>query len=377
MPHFVPEDRRGRRLLFTPGPLTTSRTVREAMLIDIGSWDTDSIEVTAEIRSRLVALAGGSEALTSTPLQGSGTYGVEAMLGCAVPPGGKLLILVNGAYGHRMTLIADALKIPYRKHVDPEDRVPDPAAVDAVLAQDREVTHVACVHGETTTGILNPIREIGLVVARHRRRFLVDAISTFGAYPVGPGQAIDFDAGPIDHLVLPANKCIEGVPGLCFVLSRREAMERCAGQARSLSLDLHGQWRYMEETGRFRYTPPTHVMLAFLQALRELEEEGGIDARGRRYRENQQVLAAGMRDLGFRPYVSPEHQSSIITAFHHPHPRFDFDSFYQRLHRRGYIIYPGKVSQAETFRIASIGRIDADDMRGLLRAVREVVDEGI
>lgn len=367
-----PEDRRGRRILFTPGPLTTTRTVREEMLSDIGSWDTDCIQLVAEIRAGLVALAGGSKDITCTLFQGSGSYAVEAILGSAIPRDGKLLILKNGAYGRRMELTADSLRLDYTTLSDPENKPHDPAAVDEALARDPSITHVACVHCETTTGLLNPLREIGLVVQRRGRSFLVDAISSFAGYPVGPGKAIDFDAGPIDHLAGSANKCIEGVPGFSFILSRREAVEKTVGNARSLCLDLHGQWQNFEKTGQFRYTPPTHVLLAFRQALRELDEEGGIDARVRRYQENHRTLLEGMKKLGFRSYISPEHQSHIITVFHYPSEDFDFKSFYDRLHSKGYIIYPGKLTAIPSFRIANIGSIGREEVEGLLRAIAEV-----
>ena len=369
---FPPEDRPGRRLLFTPGPLTTTRTVREAMLADIGSWDADCIELVRDIRRRLAELTGDPERYTCTLLQGSGSYAVEAVIGAAVPRDGKLLILQNGAYGHRMRLTCEALGIPCRLLEERENRPIDPAAVDEVLAADASVTHVAIVHCETTTGVLNPLREVGEVVRERGRRFLADTISSFGAYAIGPGQSIDLEAGPIDHLAGSANKCIEGTPGFGFILSRREAMEAAAGNARSLSLDLHGQWSHFERTGQFRYTPPTHVLLAFRQALRELEEEGGVTAREARYRENHRVLVAGMERLGFRPYVPAEHRSHIITTFLYPDAGFDFRAFYDRLHARGYIIYPGKLSAVDTFRIANIGSIGTREIEGLLAAIAAV-----
>jgi len=368
---FVPENRQGRRVLFTPGPLTTTRSVKQAMLDDIGSWDTDCIRLVAEIRSEVLKLCGARSDLTCTLLQGSGSYAVESILGSSIPRGGKLLILSNGAYGRRMKLSAEALGLDHIVAEDPEDTPHDPAALDRLLERDPSITHVACVHCETTSGVLNPLRELGLVAQRHSRRFLADAISSFGAYPVGPGKAIDFDAGPIDHMALSANKCIEGVPGFALVISRREAMERCAGQARSLCLDLHGQWSHMEKTGQFRYTPPTHVLLAFRQALRELEREGGIPARTRRYQENHRVLVEGMKRLGYEPYVPPEHQSHIITTFLYPSEDFDFTRLYNRLHTRGFIIYPGKLTSIKTFRIANIGSISRTEIEALLRAIGE------
>ncbi len=372
MDSFVPSDRTGERLLLTPGPLTTSRRVREAMLIDMGSWDKDCIRVVEEIREGLLGLVGSREDLTVTPFQGTGSYAVEVAIGCSVPREGKLLILKNGAYGHRMSLIADALELSYEILADHEAEPHDPACVDAFLRDHREITHVAAVHCETTTGVLNPVREIGQVVQKHGKRFIVDAISTFGSYPVGAGKDLDFDAGPIDHLTGSANKCIEGAPGFAFLISRRRAVEEAEGKARSLSLDLHGQWSFMEQTGQFRFTPPTHVLLAFREALRELEEEGGVEARAARYRQNHEALCRGMEGLGFRIYVAPEHRSHIITAFCYPGESFDFREFYDRLHGEGYIIYPGKLSDVDTFRIANIGQVRPRDIEGLLAAVSRV-----
>lgn len=364
-----PANRTGERILFTPGPLTTSATVRGAMGIDIGSWDIDCVEVVADIRRGLLALAPGVDDLTCVLFQGSGSFGVEAALGSVVPASGKLLVLVNGAYGQRICSMAATLGIEHSVMRDPENEPHDASRVEAALQDDPAITHVACVHCETTTGMLNPLREIGLAVGRQGRSLIVDAISTFGGYPIGPGEAIDFSAGPIDHLIGSTNKCIEGVPGFNFILSRTEAMERCRGQARSLCLDMYDQWLTLENSGKFRYTPPTHVLLAFRQALRELEEEGGIAARAARYADSHRVLTEGMSELGFSCFVPPEFQSHIITSFCYPSPEFDFSSFYDRLHAAGFIIYPGKVTETDTFRIGTIGAIDRRHIELLLRAV--------
>jgi len=364
-----PADRTGERILFTPGPLTTSATVRGAMGIDIGSWDIDCIDVVADIRQGLLSLAGGADDLTCVLFQGSGSFGVEAALGSAIPRDGKLLVLVNGAYGQRICSMATTLGIQHSIARDPEDRPHDPERLEAALREDPEITHVACVHCETTTGILNPLRELGLAVERQGRSLIVDAISTFGGYPCGPGEAIDFNAGPIDHLIGSTNKCIEGVPGFNFILSRAGAMERCRGQARSLCLDMYDQWRVLEDSGKFRYTPPTHVLLAFRQALLELEQEGGVAARAARYANNHRVLTQGMSALGYRCFVPTEWQSHIITSFCHPDAGFDFKGLYDRLHAAGFIIYPGKVTETETFRIGTIGAIDSRHIELLLEAI--------
>jgi 2-aminoethylphosphonate-pyruvate transaminase len=356
--------------LFTPGPLTTSITVKQAMLRDVGSRDPQFLEVVREIRDELVDLgrvAGrGYEAVL---VQGSGTFALEAVVGSAVPEGGKLLVVVNGAYGRRLLQIAAALRIPVSAVGGPEDQLPDLDAVERALAEDPAFTHVAAVHSETSSGILNPVRALGEVVARHGRAFVVDAMSSFGAVP------LDVASAGIDFLVSSANKCIEGVPGFAFVLARREALQRCEGRARSLALDLHGQWRGLEADGQFRFTPPTHALLAFRQALRELREEGGIAARGARYRENQQRLADGMARLGFEPYLPRAVQGPVITAFRYPTPAFDFQRFYRALSDRGYVIYPGKLTQADCFRIGTIGRLFRADVEGLLAAVSDASAE--
>jgi 2-aminoethylphosphonate-pyruvate transaminase len=359
------------KLLFTPGPATTSLSVKQAMLHDAGSWHADFNELVRSVRERLLALAGVSRerGFEVVPMQGSGTFGVEATVTTAVPRDGKLLVVANGAYGERIAQIARAAGIAHEALHYPEDTPAAPGDVAARLAADVSITHVAIVHCETTTGLLNPIEAVGRAVRRHRRSYIVDAMSSFGAVP------IDFEACALDYLVSSSNKCIEGVPGFSFVFARREALLATEGNARGLSLDLLGQWRGFEKNGQFRFTPPTHAILAFDQALRELEAEGGVAARGARYRANHAVLIEGMRALGFRPYLVPEVQSYIITAFHYPELSFDFHRFYRSLSDRGMIIYPGKLTDVPCFRIGTIGRIFEADVRQLLAAVSETLLE--
>lgn len=358
------------KVLYTPGPLTTSLSVKQAMLHDAGSWHWEFNGLVKSVRDRLLALAGVGTGWEAILLQGSGTFGVEAVLASVVPPQGKVLVLANGAYGERALLMLQAHRTAHAAYRTPEDCPPDPIELDRRLSDDPTITHVVAIHCETTTGILNPIEDLGPVVKRHGRCFIVDAMSSFGALP------IDFAAGGIDYLISSANKCIEGVPGFSFVIGRRADLEATAGWARSLSLDLLGQLKGFDKNGQFRYTPPTHSILAFDQALKELELEGGPAARGERYRQNHTILLTGMVDLGFRSYLPARLQSYIITSFlFPPDPAFTFDAFYRRLSDKGHIIYPGKISQADTFRIGSIGRIFESDVRALLGAVRETVRE--
>lgn len=356
------------KVLFTPGPLTTSRTVKQAMLRDLGSRDFEFIEIVRDIRRRLTAMTGAPDAYESILMQGSGTFSVEAVLSSCIPPTSRALVVINGAYGKRIAQILRVLGIEHTVVESPEDAYPDIAAVERALARDPALRFVAVVHCETTTGIVNPIEEIGSLAQRAGACYFVDAMSSFGAIPV------DFSAARIDYLVSSANKCIEGVPGFGFCIARRDALLETEGFARSLSLDLLAQWRGLERDGQFRFTPPTHALLAFHQALVELEHEGGVPGRAERYRRNYQTLVAGMRALGFETYLPPERQGCIITSFRYPdHPNFSFDRFYALLNDAGYVIYPGKVSNADCFRIGNIGRIFESDVRDLLRAVADTL----
>lgn len=358
------------KTLYTPGPLTTSLSVKKAMLHDAGSWHFDFNAKVAAIREKLLKLAGVSResGYECIPLQGSGTFGVESVFATTVPPDSAVLVLANGAYGERMVQMLVHAGIDHEVIRCPENEAPQAAEVEKVLANNERIGLVAMIHCETTTGILNPLEDIAAVTKKANRLFFVDAMSSFGALP------IDFDALGIDFLVSSANKCIEGVPGFCFVIARREPLMANEGHARSLSLDLIGQLRTFEKNGQFRYSPPTHSLLAFEQALRELEDEGGIEARGRRYAENHRILLEGMTQLGFKSYLEPALQSFVITSFHYPNdPKFDFQTFYRALSDRGKIIYPGKISQVDLFRIGSIGRIFPEDSEQIVDAIARVL----
>ncbi|MDB6020824.1 MAG: phnW [Pedosphaera sp.] len=363
------------QLLFTPGPLTTSLAVKQCMLRDVGSWHKDFVCLTANVRERLLGLAGLTPAKGwgVVLLQGCGTYGVEAVMQTCIPPEGKVAVLANGAYGERMVDILQYTSIPHVILRETEDTPMSAEALDRCLASDAAITHVAVVHCETTTGILNPIEPLGAVVKKHRRIFIVDAMSSFAGIP------IDFETCGIDYLIASANKCVESVPGLSFVFCRKAMLLGCAGWARSLSFDLAAQLKGFEESGKFRFTPPTHALLALQQALIELDAEGGIAARNGRYQRNHAVLQSGMLRLGFKPYLEGPVQSPIITAFYYPDDfEFNFGTFYEKLSRRGFVIYPGKLTQADTFRIGSIGRIFEADILALLSAMREVLaDMGV
>lgn len=356
-------------LLLTPGPLTTSETVKQAMMSDWCTWDEDyNVGIVEVIRKQLVELVASCPAqYTAVLMQGSGSFCVEATLGSVVRAEDHLLVVANGAYGKRMGVIADYYHLNYHLMKFEETEAVDPQRVNAYLEEHPEVTHVSVVHCETTTGVLNPVAEIARVVKAHQKVLIVDAMSSFGGVPV------DMSALGIDFLISSANKCIQGVPGFGFIIARRSLLEQCKGVARSLSLDLYDQWETMEKGhGKWRFTSPTHVVRAFMQAMTELKEEGGIEARHARYCENHRVLVEGMRALGFRTLLPDEKQSPVITSFYYPEASFDFRAFYDALKAKGFVIYPGKISQADTFRIGNIGDVYPDDFRRLVEAIREI-----
>lgn len=359
------------KLLFTPGPLTTSAAVKQAMLHDVGSRDDAFVGLIQKIRRRLLQIGGVDDGTYEAVLmQGSGTFAVESVISSVIPRDGELLVAVNGAYGRRMAEIAKTLGIETQTMVVPEVHPIVPTQLEDLLARHPAITHVGIVHCETTTGMLNPVREIGQLVRRLHKTFLVDAMSSFGGMPM------DIRSWGVDFLVSSANKCIQGVPGFGLVLARRDLLREADGRARSVSLDLVSQWKGMETDGQFRFTPPTHAVLAFWQALEELEAEGGTTGRAARYAENKRILVQGMEKLGFEPYLAPQDQSHIITSFHYlKHPEFDFQRFYQLLRDKGFVIYPGKLTTGNSFRIGTIGHLFPKDVRALLGAVGRSLEE--
>jgi 2-aminoethylphosphonate-pyruvate transaminase len=357
-------------ILLTPGPLTTALPTRMAMLRDWGSWDSNFNAITATVRERLLDVVAAAATHVCVPMQGSGTFSVEAAVNTLVPRDGHLLVLINGAYGKRFAKLAQMMGRRVATFETAEDVPASGADVERLLAADESITHVGLVHCETSTGILNPLQEIATVVARHGKSLIVDAMSSFGALP------IDAATTPFDALIAASGKCIEGPPGMGFVIARRTALARAEGHCTSLSLDLFDQWQYMEKTTQWRYTPPTHVVVALAAALDAFVAEGGQPARLARYARNCEVLVRGMAELGFRPFLDPGIQAPIIVTFHAPaDSRYAFREFYDRVRDKGFILYPGKLTQVETFRVGCIGAIGPDEMRHAVNAVRDTLQE--
>ncbi len=357
-------------VLLTPGPLTTSLPTKMAMLRDWGSWDAAFNAVTAKVRAKLTAVIHAEASHVCVPMQGSGTFAVEGAVNTLVQRDGHLLVLINGAYGKRLARLAQMMG---RKTsvFETADDVPTTAAdVERLLAADPTITHVGLIHCETSTGIENPLQAIALVVEKHGRRLIVDAMSSFGALP------IDARTTPFDALIAASGKCVEGPPGMGFVFARRDVLERSGGNSSSLSLDLHDQWTYMEKTTQWRFTPPTHVVVALEAALEQFVAEGGQPARLARYSANCATLLAGMRELGFRSFLPEGIQAPIIVTFHAPaDPKYAFKAFYDSVREKGFVLYPGKLTQVETFRVGCIGAIGPDEMRHAVNAVRDTLVE--
>ena len=357
--------------LLTPGPLTTTSTVKEKMLFDRCTWDDEYKEMTQNIRRRLLEVASVSpEIYTTVLMQGSGSFGVEAVLTTCIGVEDKCLIITNGAYGQRMVTMAEYIGIQHVVHSVPYDMIPDANDIRKILTNDKAITHIAMVHCETTTGILNPIEDIAAICKEYNIILIVDAMSSFG------GIEIKVQDLGIDYLISSANKCIQGVPGFCFVVAKLEKLVECQGNSRSLSLDLYDQWKYMNMDGKWRFTSPTHVVAAFSKALAELAAEGGVSVRNKRYKCNNQLLRGKLKDIGIAAYINEAHQSPIITTFLFPTEHFDFNTFYNYVKARGFVLYPGKLTDVDTFRIGNIGEIYQQDILQLCNIIAKYMEVG-
>ena len=357
--------------LLTPGPLTTSRSVKLAMLADWGSRDVEFRQIISDIRTRLLKLANCDASYECVIMQGSGTFAIEAALGSFCPKdGATTLVVANGAYGDRAAQILERIGRPFVKIDKGDSAAPTVEDVTLMLDADKAISHVWMIHCETTSGIVNPIADIAQAVKQRGKVFMVDAMSSFGAI------ALDMTATDMDVMVSSSNKCIEGVPGFSYVLVKRGLLESSKGVCHSVVLDLFEQWRGLNANGQFRFTPPTHALVAFHQALKEHDQQGGVAGRGHRYSQNAEVLVKGMRDMGFATLLNDNEAGPIIQTFLTPRDlNFHFEIFYEALRRRGFAIYPGKLTKRSSFRIGNIGQIDVTVIKSVLEAVHDVMME--
>ncbi|XRG79097.1 2-aminoethylphosphonate--pyruvate transaminase [Rossellomorea sp. GAMAL-10_SWC] len=352
--------------LLTPGPLTTTCTVKEEMLFDRCTWDNDYKEITQKIRTQLLELANVSEEdYTVVLMQGSGTFAVESVISSTISKNDKVLIVTNGAYGERIVKMAKYIGLNFIQYSIAYDELPEEEELRDIIEKDQAITHIVMVHCETTTGILNPIEMVAELSKEYNKTLMIDAMSSFG------GIEIDVRKLEIDYLISSANKCIQGVPGFGFVIAKLDQLVQCEGVARSLSLDLFDQWKEMDKDGKWRFTSPTHVVAAFSKAIDELIEEGGISARFGRYQNNNRLLRMRLKDVGIHAYINEENQSPIITTFLFPSEQFSFENFYYFIKEKGYVIYPGKLTDADTFRVGNIGEIYEEDIQGLCNIIEE------
>ncbi|MEW9925476.1 2-aminoethylphosphonate--pyruvate transaminase [Clostridium butyricum] len=354
--------------LLTPGPLTTTEAVKKEMLFDRCTWDDEYKSITQKIRKELLDIGNvNEEDYTAVLMQGSGTFAVESVITSTVGEKDKLLIIANGAYGERIGQIAEHISLNHVIYNNEYDEHPDMDKVKEILDKDTEITHIAMVHCETTTGILNPIEDLSVIAKEYNKTLIIDAMSSFGGIP------IDIKALGIDYLISSANKCIQGVSGFGFVIAKKEKLEKCKGISRSLSLDLYDQYKGMDKDGKWRFTSPTHVVAAFSKALDELKEEGGVEGRYNRYKNNNLVLRKKLKEIGIESYIEEEKQSPIITTFAFPTDAFSFNEFYSFIKERGFVIYPGKLTDVDTFRIGNIGEIYEEDINKLCEIIEEYV----
>ncbi|PEL09886.1 2-aminoethylphosphonate--pyruvate transaminase [Bacillus sp. AFS017336] len=352
--------------LLTPGPLTTTNTVKEEMLFDRCTWDNDYKEITQKIRTQLLDLAKASkEDYTVVLMQGSGTFAVESVISSTISKNDKVLIVTNGAYGERIVKMAKYIGLNFVQYSIAYDELPKEEDLRDILEKDQAITHIVMVHCETTTGILNPIEMVAELSKEFNKTLMIDAMSSFG------GIEIDVQKLEIDYLISSANKCIQGVPGFGFVIAKLEKLVKCEGIARSLSLDLFDQWKEMDKDGKWRFTSPTHVVAAFSKAIDELIEEGGVSARFARYQNNNSLLRKRLKEVGIHAYINEENQSPIITTFLFPSEQFSFENFYYFIKEKGYVIYPGKLTDADTFRVGNIGEIYEEDIQSLCNIIEE------
>jgi 2-aminoethylphosphonate-pyruvate transaminase len=352
------------KILLTPGPLTTTLRTKLAMLKDWGSWDADFNAVTASVRASLLNIIHGTESHVVVPLQGSGTFSVEAAVATLVPHDGHVLVLDNGAYCKRAARLTNLMGRRCTILGFNEAQPVSAALLNESLKTDSSITHVILIHCETGAGVINPLQAVADVCAAEGKGLIVDAMSSFGALEID-ARKTHFDA-----LIAASGKCLEGVPGMGFVFIRKAVLGGCASQSQSLAMDLHDQYIYMEKTGQWRFTPPTHVVVALHEAIAQFESEGGQPARLARYKRNFEVLVSGMAQLGFKPFLNPAVQSPIIVTFHAPeHLNYNFKAFYAAVRARGFLLYPGKLTEIETFRVGCIGAIGPQDMAQAVHAV--------
>ena len=354
-----------RKILLNPGPATTTDSVKNAMVVeDICPREKDFGQLLDRIKDDLVRVVHGENDYLATLFTASGTGGLEAAITSAVPKGKKLLVVDNGAYGARMANIAKTFGIEVVHYKLEYGDYPDLAAIDDLLRKNPETSHLALVHHETTTGMLNPVQEICDLSRRYNVEVIVDCMSSYAGIP------IDIKKWDTGFLISSSNKCIQGMPGLVFVIFKKSLLPAIQNQKRSFYFDLYSQYTGFQKTGQMQYTPPVQVAYALRQAIDEYFAEGEMN-RWKRYRESWETLCSGLKQLGFQFLLPRQYESQILLAIIEPnHPAYNFDSMHDYLYQRGFTVYPGKGAKEATFRLSILGDLSKTDIEAFLKELK-------
>jgi 2-aminoethylphosphonate-pyruvate transaminase len=350
-----------RKILLNPGPATTTDSVKQAMVVeDICPREKSFGKLLDTIKEDLVKVVHGGAEYIAALFTASGTGGLEAAITSAVPKGKKILIIDNGAYGARMVNIASTFGIEVIPYKLAYGDYPVVTHLEKLLIENRDVSHLAVVHHETTTGMLNPIQQICDLCTKHKVDVIVDCMSSYAGIPI---DAKKWNAG---YIISSSNKCIQGMPGMVFVIFKKQLLKELKNQKRSFYFDLYSQYVGFEKTGQMQFTPPVQVAYALRQAIDEYFIEGEIN-RWNRYQENWNTLYAGLKNLGFEFLLPESYQSKILLAIIEPsHSNYNFDTMHDYLFQKGYTIYPGKGAKEATFRLSVLGDLHKKDIEGFL-----------
>jgi 2-aminoethylphosphonate-pyruvate transaminase len=355
-----------RNILLNPGPATTSDTVKQAMVVpDICPREQEFCDIMNSIKLDLPKVVNGQDDYVAVLFASSGTGGVESAITSAVPKDGKLLIVENGSYGTRICKIAERYSIPFVSYSLAYGDYPDIKAIELLIKNDTNITHLAVIDHETTSGMRNPVQAICDLAHSNNIEVIVDCMSSYA------GLEIDLQKWKAEYIISSSNKCIQGMAGLSFVIFRKSLLEKIKGNARSFYFDLYEQYSGFQKSGQMQFTPPVQVVYALRKAIDEFFDET-LTGRLNRYRQNYETLYFGLEKMGFRFLLPEAQQSGILLAVLEPsNPEYSFDAMHDFLYRRNYTIYPGKGAKEATFRLSVLGDLHKNDIEGFLTTLSE------
>lgn len=359
-----------RTIVLTPGPTTTTYSVKYAQIVpDICPREWEITNLIRNIRSDLVSIAEGNDEYTAILFMGSGTAVIDSVINSVVPIGKKILIVNNGAYGERMVKIAQTYCIDFVELAFPWTETPDIDLIEKTLKNDPQISHLAMVHHETTTGLLNPLEEIAVIAQSFNIVLIVDAVSSFAGVP------IDIKSRKIGYLASTSCKCLQGMAGISFVICNKNEVQKLSqSPPRSFYLDLFQQYKFLEEKNETRFTFSPQLLYSLDKAISEFKAEG-IEGRSNRYYKNWEVLTEGLQTLGFKLLLEKEKQSRLLTSIIEPnHVNYNFSDMHDLLYADGFTIYPGKINSLKTFRVANVGAINHFDIQAFLLTLEEAME---